>query len=156
MTGPVRRRGEECWSRRKISPSSPFLWPRCASRSVSYFGDDLHEGDVIFHNDVFSLGNQLNDVAVYKPIFHRETTRGVVGGERDTRRTSEEQFKVATTPLPPRCWQEGLRIPPVKVVEKGKLRQDVWDLIFANIRLDIVREDMKAEMGACVVGGREG
>ena len=41
-----------------------------------YFGDDLHEGDVIFHNDVFSLGNQLNDVAVYKPIFHRGTLVG--------------------------------------------------------------------------------
>ena len=30
-----------------------------------YFGDDLHPGDVIFHNDVFSLGNQNNDVAVF-------------------------------------------------------------------------------------------
>ena len=35
-----------------------------------YFGDEIYDGDVIFHNDVFSLGNQLNDVAVYKPIFH--------------------------------------------------------------------------------------
>src|SRR5690606_18282580 len=34
-----------------------------------YFGDDLHPGDVIFHNDVFSLGNQNNDVAVFKPVF---------------------------------------------------------------------------------------
>src|SRR3974390_3755430 len=34
-----------------------------------YFGDDIHPGDVIFHNDVFSLGNQNNDVAVYKPVF---------------------------------------------------------------------------------------
>ena len=34
-----------------------------------FFGDDLKDGDVIFHNDVFSLGNQLNDMAVYKPIF---------------------------------------------------------------------------------------
>ena len=32
-------------------------------------------------------------------------------------------------------WQEALRIPPVKVFERGKLRQDVWNLIFANIRL---------------------
>ena len=51
-------------------------------------------------------------------------------------------------------WQEALRIPPVKVYEKGKLRQDVWDLIFANIRLDIVQEDMRAEVGSCVVGER--
>jgi len=51
-------------------------------------------------------------------------------------------------------WQEALRIPPVKVYEKGKLRKDVWDLIFANIRLDIVEEDMRAEIGSCVVGER--
>ena len=43
-------------------------------------------------------------------------------------------------------YQEGIRIPPVKVVDAGTFRKDVWDLIFANIRLDIVREDMKAEI----------
>ena len=36
---------------------------------IDYFGDEVYEGDVIFHNDVFSMGNQNNDVAVYKPIF---------------------------------------------------------------------------------------
>ena len=51
-------------------------------------------------------------------------------------------------------WQEALRIPPVKVYERGSLRKDVWDLIFANIRLDIVAEDMRAEIGSCVVGER--
>ena len=36
----------------------------------------------------------------------------------------------------------------------GKLRRDVWDLIFANVRLPIVEEDMRAEIGSCVVGER--
>ena len=31
-----------------------------------YFGDEIYPGDVIFHNDVFSLGNQNNDVAAFK------------------------------------------------------------------------------------------
>ena len=39
--------------------------------------------------------------------------------------------------------------------EKGKLRKDVWDFLFANIRLDIVEEDLKAQIGSCVVGERE-
>ena len=34
-----------------------------------YFGDEIYPGDVIFHNDVFSLGNQNNDVAAFKPVF---------------------------------------------------------------------------------------
>jgi N-methylhydantoinase B len=119
----------------------------------SYFGDDLHDGDVIFHNDVFSLGNQLNDVAVFKPIFHAGALVGwsaAKGHQADIGGAVQGGYNPDAT----ECWQEGLRIPPVKVVERGKTRQDVWDLIFANIRLDIVREDMKAEMGACVVGER--
>ena len=51
-------------------------------------------------------------------------------------------------------WQEALRIPPIKVYEKGRLRKDVWDLIFANIRLRMVEEDLKAQIGSCVVGER--
>jgi N-methylhydantoinase B len=120
---------------------------------VKYFGDEIYEGDVIFHNDVFSLGNQNNDVAVYKPIFfegeliawsackgHQADIGGAVAGGYNPNATE--------------VWQEALRIPPVKVYEKGKLRKDVWDLIFANIRFDIVAEDMKAQIGSCVVGER--
>jgi N-methylhydantoinase B len=119
----------------------------------NYFGDDLHPGDVIFHNDVFSYGNQNNDVAVYKPIFfegelvawtavkgHQADIGGAVAG--------------GYNPNAVEVWQEALRIPPIKVYEKGNLRKDVWNLIFANIRFDIVQHDMKAEIGACRVGER--
>jgi N-methylhydantoinase B len=119
----------------------------------NHYGDDIHPGDVIFHNDVFSLGNQNNDVAVYKPVFfegelvawtavkgHQADIGGAVAG--------------GYNPNAVEVWQEALRIPPVKVYEKGKLRRDVWDLIFANIRFDIVQHDMKAEIGACHVGER--
>jgi N-methylhydantoinase B len=118
-----------------------------------YFGDDLHPGDVIFHNDVFSLGNQNNDVAVYKPIFHSGKLvawTAVKGHQADI----GGNVRGGYNPNAVEVWQEALRIPPVKVVEKGKLKKDVWNLIFANIRLDIVQHDMKAEMGACTVGER--
>lgn len=121
---------------------------------INYFGDEIFPGDVIFHNDVFSMGNQNNDVAVYKPIFfgdklvawaaakgHQADIGGAVPGGYNPKATE--------------VWQEALRIPPVKVYEKGKFRKDVWDLIFANIRYDIVAADMRAQMGSCVVGERE-
>src|SRR3990172_5305025 len=44
------------------------LQPACEN-VVRFFGDDIHPGDVILHNDVFSGGNQNNDVAVFKPVF---------------------------------------------------------------------------------------
>ena len=45
------------------------LEPVC-KKIVEYFDDDIHPGDVILHNDVFSGGNQNADVATFKPIFH--------------------------------------------------------------------------------------
>ena len=119
----------------------------------NHFGDDIHPGDVIFHNDVFSLGNQNNDVAVYKPIFFEDELvawTAVKGHQADIGGAVAGGYN----PNAVEVWQEALRIPPVKVYDRGKLRKDVWDLIFANIRFDIVQHDMKAEIGACRVGER--
>jgi N-methylhydantoinase B len=120
---------------------------------IEYFGDDIHPGDVIFHNDVFSMGNQNNDVAVYKPIFFEGKLvawSAVKGHQADIGGAVPGGYNPNATEV----WQEALRIPPVKVYDKGKFRKDVWDLIFANIRLDIVQHDMRAQMGACTVGER--
>ena len=120
---------------------------------LEYFGDEIYEGDVVFHNDVFSYGNQNNDVAVFRPIFFEgklAAWTAVKGHQADIGGNVQGGYNPNATEV----WQEALRIPPVKVYEKGKLRQDVWDLIFANIRLEIVQHDMKAQMGACKVGER--
>ena len=120
---------------------------------IEYYGDEIFPGDVIMHNDVFSLGNQNNDVAIFKPIFLDETLIGwsaTKGHQADIGGAVRGGYNPNATEV----WQEALRIPPVKVYEKGWLRKDVWNLIFANIRLDIVEEDMRAEIGACVVGER--
>ena len=117
------------------------------------FDGDIHEGDVFFHNDVFSLGNQNNDVAVFKPVFFEGDLVGwtaVKGHQADIGGAVAGGYN----PNAVEVWQEALRIPAVKIVDRGKLRQDVWNLIFANVRLDIVQHDMKAEMGACAVGER--
>ncbi len=120
---------------------------------LEYFGDDIHEGDVIFHNDVFSMGNQNNDVAVYKPIFHEGELvawTAVKGHQADIGGAVAGGYNPNATEV----WQEAIRIPPVKVYDKGVLRKDVWELIFANVRLDIVEHDMRAQMGATVIGER--
>lgn len=120
---------------------------------IEYFEGDFKEGDVIFHNDVFSMGNQNNDVAAFRPIFfegqlvawtavkgHQADIGGAVAG--------------GYNPNAVEVWQEGIRIPPVKIYDGGVFRKDVWDLIFANIRFDIVAADMRAQMGATNVGAR--
>ena len=128
------------------------LSPVCQHIAEKFAGQ-IYPGDVFFHNDVFTLGNQNNDVAVFKPIFFEETLVGwaaAKGHQADIGGAVRGGYNPNATEV----WQEALRIPAVKIVERGVLRQDVWDLIFANIRLDIVQEDMRAEMGACTVGER--
>ena len=117
------------------------------------FAGEVYPGDVFFHNDVFSFGNQNNDLAAFKPIFLGETLLGWAackGHQADIGGAVRGGYN----PGAKEVWQEAIRIPAVKVYERGKLRRDVWDLIFANIRLPIVQEDMRAEIGSCTVGDR--
>ena len=79
--------------------------------------------------------------------WSRGRRQGPPGGHR-------RRVRGGYNPNATEVWQEALRIPAVKVYERGELRKDVWDLIFANIRLDIVQEDMRAEIGSCTVGER--
>lgn len=120
---------------------------------VKYFGEEIYPGDVILHNDVFTCGNQLADIAVFKPIFYKGDLiawAACKGHQADVGGAVPGGYN----PQAREVWQEGIRIPPVKVYEKGQLRKDVWNLIFSNIRYNIVEEDIRAEMGGCVVGER--
>lgn len=128
------------------------LEPVCR-KIIAYFGDDIHPGDVILHNDVFTGGNQNADVAAFKPVFHKGELfawAAVKGHQADIGGAVAGGYN----PEAREIWQEALRITPVKVFEKGKIRRDVWDFIFANIRFPIVEEDIKAQIGACTVGER--
>jgi len=121
--------------------------------TIDYFGDDIHPGDVIIHNDVFSGGNQNADVAVMKPIFYEEDLIGwavTKGHQADIGGAVGGGYN----PEAREIWQEAFRITPVKIYDRGTLRRDVWDLIFSNIRYSIVQEDIKAEIGGCNVGER--
>ena len=128
------------------------LQPVCR-RIVEYFAGDIHEGDVILHNDVVSGGNQNADVAAFKPIFHEGQLvawAACKGHQADIGGAVAGGYN----PEAREVWQEAFRIPPVKVFEQGRRRDDVWNLIFANVRLKIVEEDIKAQLGGCVVGER--
>jgi N-methylhydantoinase B len=152
VTGLYDARGRMLEQKENLPILSFSLGPVC-EYIIDFYGDEIYPGDVIFHNDVFSMGNQNNDVAVYKPIFHGETLVGWAackGHQADIGGAVRGGYNPNATEV----WQEALRIPPIKVYEKGKLRKDVWDLIFANIRLRMVEEDLKAQIGSCVVGER--
>jgi len=152
VTGLYDARGRMLEQTEYIPVLAFALQPACEN-IIRFFGDDIHPGDVILHNDVFSGGNQNNDVAVFKPIFHGKKLvawAACKGHQADIGGAVRGGYN----PEAREVWQEALRIPAVKIHERGRLRRDVWNLIFANIRLKIVEEDIKAQIGGCTVGER--
>lgn len=152
VTGLYDAQGQMLEQTENLPILSFSLGPVC-KEILKQYGKDIHEGDVIIHNDVFSMGNQNNDVAIFKPIFIEDTLVGwsaTKGHQADIGGAVQGGYNPNATEV----WQEAIRIPAVKLYEKGKLRKDVWNLIFANIRLPMVQEDIKAQIGACTLGER--
>jgi N-methylhydantoinase B len=118
------------------------------------FADDVREGDVVLHNDPYTGGNQLSDWRVAKPVFHDgEHLAWVViaAHQADVGGAVPGSYNPNATDM----WQEGLRITPLKLYDGGTRRDDVWDFVFGNVRLDVVADDVTAMIGACTVGERE-
>ncbi len=152
VTGLYDEKGQILEQKENLPILSFSLGPVC-KMLIEKYADNIYPGDVIIHNDVFSLGNQNNDVAIFKPIFFEDTLIGwsaAKGHQADIGGAVQGGYNPNATEI----WEEALRIPAVKIYEKGELRKDVWDLIFANIRLSMVQEDIKAQIGACSLGER--
>jgi len=135
-------------------PVLAFAVPAGLQYIVKYFAGRLYPGDVIIHNDPYTGGNQPADVMIVHPIFVGERLVGfsaIKGHQADVGGAVAGAYNPGATEI----FQETLRITPVKLYERGEKRQDVWDLIFGNIRFPIVQEDIQAAIGGCAVGERE-
>ena len=87
--------------------------------SSGFSATTSHPGDVILHNDVFSGGNQNNDVAVFRPVFHGGRLvawSACKGHQADIGGAVRGGYN----PEAREVWQEALRIPPVKIFDRGR------------------------------------
>ncbi|MGX9394020.1 hydantoinase B/oxoprolinase family protein (plasmid) [Nitrobacteraceae bacterium UC4446_H13] len=118
------------------------------------FRDDIAQGDIVVLNDPYSGGSHLPDVTIVAPVFaasvHRMWTvvrahMGDIGGATHG----------AYNPQATEIWQEGIRIPPMKLAEKGRMREDVLEMILLNVRFPRdFRGDIQAIIGAAHFGER--
>jgi N-methylhydantoinase B len=125
----------------------PISWSMKAVREK--FGDDIHPGDMFLHNDPYTGGTHLNDVALIYPLFAGERLFifpvvrahwGDVGG------MSPGSLSGGATEI----FQEGVRIPPIRVMDRGRPNEAALDLIFANMRGPRERRgDYQAMIGTC-------
>jgi N-methylhydantoinase B len=115
----------------------------------------LYPGDIALLNDPFAGGTHLPDLTMVMPIFLR-------GGRRPSFYVANRAHHadvggaLAGSMGPAReIFQEGLRIPPVKLFRRGELSTDVMALLLANVRTPDEREgDLAAQIAACRTGER--
>ncbi|MFT7659972.1 MAG: N-methylhydantoinase B [Gammaproteobacteria bacterium] len=126
-----------------------------AMKAVSnYFEGDIHEGDIILHNDPEYSGSHILDMCMYKPVFYK--------GEHIFWTVCKGHLTDVGGPVPAgynpdakEIYAEGLRVPPIKLWEKGKVRKDVFNMILTNMRARRDQEgDFAGLIGACQVGER--
>jgi N-methylhydantoinase B len=113
-------------------------------------------GDIAILNDPYAGGTHLPDITMVLPVFlpgssaqdkpffyvSNRAHHADVGG------TFAGSMGPATE-----IYQEGIRIPPVRIVRGGKLDREMLDLILLNVRTPKEREgDLESQMGACRVG----
>ncbi|MFP6758724.1 MAG: hydantoinase B/oxoprolinase family protein, partial [Alphaproteobacteria bacterium] len=121
---------------------------------AGYFADDIHPGDVMLHNDPAYMGSHILDVCMYKPVFYNDelvfwtVCKGHltdIGGP----------VPAGYNPDATEIYAEGLRIPPIKVFDKGVKRYDVCNMLHTNMRARRDQEgDFNAQLGAVQVGER--
>jgi N-methylhydantoinase B len=125
-----------------------------ATRAVEERFKDIAPGDVILLNDPYHGGSHLPDLTAFVPVFD--------GGKRllwTVVRAHQSDIGGAThgayNPAATEIYQEGIRVPPIKLYEAGKPREDLLDLLALNIRNPReFRGDLAAMLGAAHLGER--
>lgn len=118
------------------------------------FADDIHEGDVFAMNDPFDGGMHLPDIFVFQPIFHqgrRVAFAATICHHTDVGGRVAGSNASDSTEI----YQEGLRIPPLKLFERGKRNETLFSIIEKNVRLPVkVFGDLRAQLAACHIAER--
>lgn len=119
------------------------------------YGDTLQPGDAIVVNDPYEGGMHLPDIFMFVPFFYRGELEGYcvvichhtdVGGRVPGSNASDST----------EIYQEGLRIPVLKLYEAGKVNETLERIIAQNVRVpERVLGDLKAQYAASQIGVRE-
>lgn len=130
----------------------PIIWT--VAGVLEKYRNDIHPGDIFIHNDPLTGGTHLNDICVVAPLFvegelaffpvvrvHFEDVGGASPG--------------SVSPSATDTFQEGVRIPVVRSHSKGRIQNELFDLLLANMRVPEEREgDFEAMLGTARIALR--
>jgi len=138
----------------------------------------LEPGDMVMLNDPFRGGTHLPDITLVMPVYIAQAAKRKGAAGRGKQRSGATKTTSHGTPpdfyvasrahhadvggmypgsMGPcrEIYQEGLRIPPVKIMRAGKIVRDVLELLLTNVRTPEEREgDLGAQIAACQTGAQ--
>ncbi|WP_138464349.1 hydantoinase B/oxoprolinase family protein [Poseidonocella sp. HB161398] len=123
--------------------------PVALKATLAAMDEPVCEGDVLVMNDPYSGGMHLPDIFTFKPIFvadeivafacavcHHTDVGGRVAGSNASDSTE--------------IFQEGIRIPPLKLYRKGEVDRTLMAMLESNVRMpDRLRGDLRGQLAAC-------
>ena len=133
------------------NPIHIFAVPYSTAEVVRTFAGDIHPGDIFLHNDPYTGGTHLNDVLMLYPVFHEDrlalftATRchwGDVGG------MTPGSLSGRVTEV----YQEGLRIVPTRICERGRMNEAFINLLLDNMR---IREERRGDFNTMLGASRK-
>ena len=129
--------------------------PDAMEAVIAEYGEDFAPGDVIILNDPYEAGGMhLPDIFMFMPVFTGEGLLGhavLVAHYNDMGGRVPGSSAADSTEI----YQEGLRIPVVKLLDRGVRNEAVFRMIAINVRVpDVVLGDLEAQLAACRIGER--
>jgi N-methylhydantoinase B len=114
----------------------------------------LDPGDVVILNDPFAGGTHLPDVTMVAPLYEpSDASQPVSFVACRAHHSDVGGMSPGSMPLSTDIFQEGIRIPPIKLYERGKLNRDLLRFVLCNVRTPVEREgDLAAQVGSLKVG----
>jgi len=128
--------------------------PWAAKAVTEFFQGDINPGDVFLLNDPYHGGNHLPDLTAFVPVF--EDDRPVFWSinrahQSDIGGSAHGAYNAAATEI----WQEGIRVTPLRLYDRGVVRRDVLEMLATNVRHPHdFRGDLAAMIGSAHVGQR--
>jgi N-methylhydantoinase B len=114
--------------------------------------EEWYDGDVIITNDPYSGGQHLPDIQTFRPVFHegrRIAIAGILVHHLDVGGGAPGSYYAEATEI----YQEGLCIPPLKIVQGGERNEAVVKMLLANTREPVnVGGDFSSQLAALETG----
>lgn len=128
--------------------------PDAMEAVLAQFGKNLSEGDVVILNDPYHGGMHLPDIFMFKPIF---TDGYLIGYAVSVAHHNDVGGRVpgSSAADSTEIYQEGIRLPPVKLYERGEPNDALFRILALNVRLpDAMTGDLQAQVAACRIAER--